>query len=221
MMLVLALALGGVFSVYQMQKDIFPSLNQPQLYVIHNYGGMDPKQIEGLITNVYELFFQYINGVEHVESRSIQSMVMLKLFFQPGIDMAEATAQTVAYCNQALSVMPNGSLPPYVVRLDAGSLPVGYLVFESPSRSVGELQDMALYRVRPDVLGPGGHLVAAPFRWQHPDDRRQRRPRPSALLQSLAPGRRRRDRPRQLHQPFRQRDDQGPDDRRTGQYHGR
>src|SRR5271167_4122684 len=148
MMLVLALGLGGLFSIYQMQKDIFPSLNQPQLYVIHNYGGMDPKQIEGLITNVYELFFQYINGLEHVESRSIQSMVMLKLFFQPGIDMAEATAQTVAYCNKALSVMPNGSLPPYVVRLDAGSLPVGYLVFESESRSVGELQDMALYRIR-------------------------------------------------------------------------
>ena len=163
MMLVLALGLGGLFSVYQMQKDIFPSLNQPQLYVIHNYGGMDPKQIEGLITNVYELFFQYINGVEHVESRSIQSMVMIKLFFQPGIDMAEATAQTVAYCNKALAVMPNGSLPPYVVRLDAGSLPVGYLVFESPSRSVGELQDMALYRVRPMFSGLAGISSPPPF----------------------------------------------------------
>ena len=163
MMLVLALGLGGIFSIYQMQKDIFPSLNQPQLYVIHNYGGMDPKQIEGLITNVYELFFQYINGVEHVESRSIQSMVMLKLFFQPGTDMAEATAQTVAYCNRALSVMPNGSLPPYVVRLDAGSLPVGYLVFESPSRSVGELQDMALYRVRPMFSGLAGISSPPPF----------------------------------------------------------
>ena len=104
MMLVLALALGGLFSVYRMPKDIFPALNQPQLYVIHNYGGMDPKQIEGLITNQYELFFQYINNVEHVESRSIQSMVMLKLFFQPGTDMAEATAQTVAYSNRALSI---------------------------------------------------------------------------------------------------------------------
>src|SRR4029077_14434649 len=114
MMLVLALGLGGIFSVVRMQKDIFPALNQPQLCVIHNYGGMDPKQIDGLITNVYELFFQYINGVEHVESRSIQRRVMLKLFFQPGIDMAEATAQTVAYCNRALSVMPAGSLPPYV-----------------------------------------------------------------------------------------------------------
>ena len=163
MMLVLALGLGGAFSIVQMQKDIFPSLNQPQLYVIHNYGGMDPKQIEGLITNVYELFFQYINGVEHVESRSIQSMVMLKLYFQPGIDMAEATAQTVAYCNRALSVMPNGSLPPYVLRLDAGSLPVGYLVFESPSRSVGELQDMALFRVRPMFSGLAGVSSPPPF----------------------------------------------------------
>ncbi len=146
-----------------MQKDIFPSLNQPQLYVIHNYGGMDPKQIEGLITNLYELFFQYINNVEHVESRSIQSMVMLKLTFQPGTDMAEATAQTVAYCNRALSVMPVGSLPPYVVRLDAGSLPVGYLVFESEGRSVGELQDMALFRVRPMFSGLAGISSPPPF----------------------------------------------------------
>jgi len=163
MMLVLALGLGGLFSIYQMQKDIFPSLNQPQLYVIHNYGGMDPKQIEGLITNVYELFFQYINGLEHVESRSIQSMVMLKLYFQPGVDMAEATAQTVAYCNKALAVMPNGSLPPYVLRLDAGSLPVGYLVFESPSRSVGEIEDLALFRVRPMFSGLAGISSPPPF----------------------------------------------------------
>src|SRR4051795_5028638 len=115
MMLVLAIGLGGGYSIVEMRKDIFPSLNQPVLYVIHGYGGLDPKQVEGLITNVYELFFQYINGVEHVESRSIQSMTVLKLYFQPGIDMAEATAQTVAYSNRALAVMPPGTLPPYVV----------------------------------------------------------------------------------------------------------
>src|SRR5689334_24935934 len=84
LMLVLALGAGGTYSIIRMQKDIFPALNLPVLYVIHNYGGMDPKQIEGLITNQYELFFQYINNLEHVESRSIQSMVMLKLYFQPG-----------------------------------------------------------------------------------------------------------------------------------------
>jgi multidrug efflux pump subunit AcrB len=163
MMLVLALGLGGSYGIFRMQKDIFPSLNQPVLYVIHNYGGMDPKQIEGLITNVYELFFQYINNVEHVESRSIQSMVMLKLYFQPGTDMPEATAQTVAYCNRALSVMPAGSLPPYVVRLDAGSLPVGYLVFESKTRSVGQLQDLALFKVRPMFSGLAGVSSPPPF----------------------------------------------------------
>jgi multidrug efflux pump subunit AcrB len=163
MMLVLALGLGGMYSIFRMQKDIFPALNQPQLYVIHNYGGMDPKQIEGLITNVYELYFQYINNVEHVESRSIQSMMMIKLFFQPGTDMAEATAQTVAYSNRALSLMPVGSLPPYVIRLDAGSLPVGYLVFESPTRSVGEMQDLALYRVRPMFSGLAGISSPPPF----------------------------------------------------------
>ncbi|HZW30736.1 MAG TPA: efflux RND transporter permease subunit, partial [Isosphaeraceae bacterium] len=119
--------------------------------------------IEGLITNVYELFFQYINNVEHVESRSIQSMVMLKLFFQPGTDMAEATAQTVAYSNRALAIMPVGSLPPYVVRLDAGSLPVGYLVFESTGRSVGELEDLALFRVRPMFSGLAGISSPPPF----------------------------------------------------------
>src|SRR3954469_11437597 len=163
MMLVLALALGGVFSIARMQKDIFPSLNQPVLYVIHNYGGMDPKQIEGLITNQYELFFQYVNNVEHVESRSIQSMVMLKLYFQPGTDMPEATAQTVAYCNRALAIMPVGSLPPYVVRLDAGSLPVGYLVFESKTRSIGQLEDMPLYRVGTKFAGLAGISSPPPF----------------------------------------------------------
>ncbi|MHC5537488.1 efflux RND transporter permease subunit, partial [Singulisphaera rosea] len=162
-MLVFALALGGLYSIVQMQKDIFPSLDQPVLYVIHGYGGMDPKQIEGLITNVYELFFQYVSGVEHVESKSIQSLVVLKIYFQPGTDMAEVTAQTVAYANRALAVMPTGSLPPYVVRLDAGSLPVGYLVFSSKTRPVGELQDLALYRVRPMFSGVAGVSSPPPF----------------------------------------------------------
>src|SRR5260370_34873383 len=102
MMLVLALGLGGVYSIFRMQKDIFPSLNQPVLYVIHNYGGMDPKQIAGLITNAYELFFQYINNLGHIRSRAIPTMVMLKLYFQPGTTMPPAPAQTAASSHPAL-----------------------------------------------------------------------------------------------------------------------
>ncbi len=163
MMLVLALALGGGFSIVRMQKDIFPSMNQPVLYILHGYGGMDPKQMEGLITNVYELFLQYVNGIEHVESKSIQSMTMLKVYFQEGTNMAEATAQTVAFCNKALAVMPVGALPPHIIRLDAGSLPVGYLVFASKGRTVGELQDLALFRVRPMFSGLAGIASPPPF----------------------------------------------------------
>ena len=163
MMLVLALALGGTYSIYRMQKDIFPSLNQPVLYIVHSYGGMDPKQVEGLITNVYETLFQYISGLEHVESKSIQSMVVLKLYFQPGTDMAEATANTVAYANKAISIMPVGAQPPFVIRLDAGSLPVGYLVFSSETKTIGQMQDMAMYRVRPIFASLPGTMSPPPF----------------------------------------------------------
>ncbi len=163
LMLTLALALGGLYSVYRMQKDIFPSLNQPVLYIVHSYGGMDPKQMEGLITNVYETLFQYISGLEHVESRSIQGMVVLKLYFQPGSDMAEATANTVAYSNKAVSIMPVGAQPPFVIRLDAGSMPVGYLVFSSDTKSIGEMQDMAMYRVRPIFASLPGTMSPPPF----------------------------------------------------------
>ena len=90
----------------------------------------------------------------------------------PGTDMAEATAKTVAYSNRALSIMPAGSLPPYVVRLDAGSLPVGYLVFESQGRSVGELEDMALFRVRTMFSGlAGGGSTAHTTPVQAPSER--------------------------------------------------
>jgi multidrug efflux pump subunit AcrB len=163
MMLVLALALGGLYSIVRMPKDIFPAINQPVLYILHGYGGLDPKQMEGLITNVYELFLQYVNAVEHVESKSIQGMAMLKVYFQEGTNMAEATAQTVAFCNKALAVMPPGALPPHIIRLDAGSLPVGYLVFASKGRTVGELQDLALFRVRPMFSGLAGIASPPPF----------------------------------------------------------
>ncbi|HEY2158862.1 MAG TPA: efflux RND transporter permease subunit [Isosphaeraceae bacterium] len=163
LMLVLALGLGGIYSVVRMPKDIFPAINQPLLYILHGYGGLDPKQMEGLITNVYELFLQYVSNVDHVESKSVQGMAMLKIYFLEGTNMGEATAQTVAFCNKALAVMPVGALPPHIIRLDAGSLPVGYLVFESKGRSVGELQDLALFRVRPMFSGLAGIASPPPF----------------------------------------------------------
>jgi multidrug efflux pump subunit AcrB len=84
-----------------MSRDIFPDLGVPVLYVAQPYGGMDPAQMEGFIVNYYEYHFLYITGIEHVESKSIQGVGLIKLQFHPGTNMAQATAETVGYVDRA------------------------------------------------------------------------------------------------------------------------
>src|SRR6185295_3699680 len=88
---VVALALGAGFALKRMPRDIFPNLNLPVIYVAQPYGGMDPGQMEGFLVYYYEYHFLYINGIEHVESKSIQNVGLLKLFFHPGTDMNGGT----------------------------------------------------------------------------------------------------------------------------------
>ena len=145
---VVAIALLGLFAIARMPRDIFPAWG-PTLYVAQTYGGMDPAQMEGFIVNYYEYHFLYITGIEHVESKSIHGIGLIKLQFHPGTNMAQAVAETVSYVDRARAFMPTGTLPPFVLRFDAGSVPVGNLVFSSKTRSVAELQDAALFRVRP------------------------------------------------------------------------
>src|SRR5256886_12018079 len=142
---VVAAALLGFLALDRMSRDIFPDLGVPVLYVAQPYGGLDPAQMEGFIVNYYESHFLYITGIEHVESKSIQGVGLVKLQFQPGTDMAGATAETVSYVNRARAFMPSGTMPPFVMRFDAGSVPVGDLVFsdESGELSVKDLQDAA------------------------------------------------------------------------------
>src|SRR5688572_20564234 len=149
--LVIAAVLGGLIAVNRMPRDIFPDLGVPTLYVAQPYGGMDPAQMEGFITNYYEYHFLYINGIEHVESKNIQGIALIKLQFHPGTNMASAMAETVAYVNRARAFMPAGTIGPFVMRFDAGSVPVGNLVFsaDDPSVQIKDLQDAALFKVRP------------------------------------------------------------------------
>jgi multidrug efflux pump subunit AcrB len=160
---VIAVALAAVFAVSRMRIDIFPDLNLPVIYVAQPYGGMSPAQMEGYITYYYEYHFLYINGIESVESKSIQNTGLLKLTFHPGTDMAEAMAQTIGYVNRARAFMPPGTVGPFVMRFDAGTVPVGYLVFSSESRSLGEIQDLALNRVRPQFATLDGVTSPPPF----------------------------------------------------------
>ena len=146
---VLSIALFAVMALTRMRIDIFPNLNMPVIYVVQPYGGMLPPQMEGYLCDWYEYHFFYIDGIKEVESKSIESVSMIKLTFQPGTDMAEAMANTVAQVERSKAFMPPGTVGPFVLRVDAGSLPAGYLVVSSAHRSVNDLQDKTVTLIRP------------------------------------------------------------------------
>src|SRR5437870_13664277 len=160
---VIAIALTAAFGVSRIRIDIFPDLNLPVIFVAQPYGGMSPAQMEGYITYYYEYHFLYVNGIESVESKSIQNTSLLKLSFHSGTDMSEALAQTIGYVNRARAFMPPGTVGPFIMRFDAGTVPVGYLVFSSDTRSLGEIQDLALNRVRPQFATLPGLTSPPPF----------------------------------------------------------
>src|SRR5438270_7862966 len=160
---IVALALCSVLALLRTRVDIFPDLNLPVIYVAQPYGGMSPQQMEGFIAYYYEYHFLYINGIENVEAKAIQGMALIRLTFHPGTEMAQALAQTISYVNRARAFMPPGTVSPFVIRYDAGTLPVGYLVFSSPTRTLGEIQDLALNRVRPVFATLPGVSAPPPF----------------------------------------------------------
>src|SRR5438094_3062548 len=161
--LVIAVALGAGLALQRMAPPLFPTLGIPTIYVAQPFGGMDPAQMEGYLTYYYEYHFLYITGIEHVESKSIQGASIIKLQFYPGTDMSQAISETVAYVNRARAFMPPGTVPPFVMRFDAGSVPVGNLVFSSETRSVSEMQDAALNLVRPLFATLPGVSAPPPF----------------------------------------------------------
>jgi len=158
-----ALALVSWIAVQRMARDVFPPLNVPTIYVAQPYGGMDAAQMEGFLTYYYEYHFLYITGIEHVESRSIQGAAIMKLQFHPGTDMSQAMSETIGYVNRSRAMMPPGTVPPFVMRFDAGSVPVGQLVFASESKTVAQLQDAALNMVRPLFATLPGVSAPPPF----------------------------------------------------------
>ena len=159
----LALAAAAVLAVRRMPVDIFPTVGDPAVYVAQPYGGMDPAQMDGFLTYYYEYHFLYISGIEHIESKSIQGVALLKLVFHPGTDMNQAMAQVVGYVNRARAFMPPGAVPPFITRFDAGSVPIGQLIFSSPTRLPAEMQDIALNRVRPLFATLPGVSAPPPF----------------------------------------------------------
>jgi multidrug efflux pump subunit AcrB len=148
-MLVVALLGGGALALGRMRIDIFPPINQSSIYVFTNYGGYDPFQMEGLLVSPFEVWFQFVDGVRSMESKSIQQVAVIKMSFYPGTDMSKAMAQVVSVASWAQAFQPDGTLPPLIMQMDAGNVPVGYLVFRTQIHSLGQIQDLVQFRVRP------------------------------------------------------------------------
>jgi multidrug efflux pump subunit AcrB len=163
LVLVIGIALGSGLALTRMPVDIFPTLNLPVIYVAQPYAGMDPAQMESFLVSYYEYHFLYVAGIEHVESKSIQNTGLVKLFFHPGTDMSQALAQVIAYVERSKAFMPPGTVNPFVMRFDAGSVPVGQLVFASEVRNLGEISDLALFRIRPLFSTLPGVSAPPPF----------------------------------------------------------
>ena len=159
----IAIALCAGLALQRMPVDIFPKGGDPAIYVAQPYGGMDPGQMEGYLTYYYEYHFLYITGIDHVSSKSIQGATLMKLTFHEGTDMNQAMAETIGYVNRSRAFMPPGTVPPFITRFDAGSVAVGQLVFSSSTRTQGELQDVAINRVRPLFATLPGVSAPPPF----------------------------------------------------------
>jgi multidrug efflux pump subunit AcrB len=160
---VLSILFFSYFAIRNTKIDIFPKLGLPVIYVAQPYGGLSPEQMEGFVASYYEYHFLYITGVKYVDSKSIQGACVLKIEFNEGTDMSQAMAEVVGYVNRARSFMPPGTVPPFITRFDAGSVAVGQLVFTSQTRSLGEIADLALFRVRPMFSTLPGVSAPPPF----------------------------------------------------------
>ena len=157
------LLLFSFMAIRKIPIDIFPKLNLPTIYVIESYGGMSPQQMEGFFATRLQDQFLYVNGIKNMESKNIQGLTLIKLSFYEGTDMAEASAQVALQVNRASKFFPPGALPPQVIRFDASSLPVGQLVFSSQTKSLKEIYDLAVTRVRPMFSTVSGLSAPPPF----------------------------------------------------------
>ncbi len=161
--LCLVIAILGVVSVLRMPVDMFPAMNIPVVVVATFYSGMPPEQIESGITSRYERFFTLASNIDHIESRSIAGVSVIKVYFQPGAD-ADSAVTAISNLSMAnLRRLPPGTLPPLVLKFDASSLPVCLITLKGEGLTETALRDLAQYNIRNQVAGVPGASVPQPF----------------------------------------------------------
>src|SRR5271165_1046207 len=159
----LIIAVVGVTSLVRMPVDMFPAMNIPVVVVATFYSGMPPEQIETDITSRFERFFTLGSGIEHIESRSLPGVSVIKVYFQPGTNPDSAVTTISNLAMAQLRRLPPGTLPPVVLKFDASSLPVCLVTFKGEGLNETALRDLAQFQVRNQIGGSPGASVPQPF----------------------------------------------------------
>ncbi|XZF15963.1 efflux RND transporter permease subunit [Chitinophagaceae bacterium MMS25-I14] len=163
LVLVAGLLFFGINAVRKIKIDIFPDMNLPVIYLSHPYGGYSPAQMEAFFGKQYVNVLLFVSGVKSIETKNIQGLTLMKLTFYEGTNMAQAVAEVSAFSNRAQAIFPPGSQPPFILRFDASTLPVGQLVLSSEKRSNNELLDLANVYVRSSFTSIPGLMAPPPF----------------------------------------------------------
>lgn len=163
LVLVAGLLFFGIGAVRTIKVDIFPQMNLPVIYISHPFGGYTPSQMEAFFGKQYINILLFVNGIKSIETKNTQGLTLMKITFYPNTNMAQAAAELGAFCNRAQAIFPQGSQPPFIIRFDASTLPVGQLVLSSPSRTNNELMDLANVYVRSAFTSIPGLIGSPPF----------------------------------------------------------
>ncbi len=163
LMVCLAIAVVGVTTVARMPVDLFPDINIPVVVVATFYNGMPPEQIESNITNPFERFFTLGSGIDHIESRSLTGVSLIRIYFQPGTNADAAVTGISNLAMAQLRRLPSGTLPPVVLKFDASSLPVCLITLKGEGLNETQLHDLGQFDVRNQIAGVPGASVPQPF----------------------------------------------------------
>ena len=163
LMMCLFVIVVGITTVTSMPVDLFPEVNIPVVVVATFYSGMPPEQIESDITNSYVRFFTLGSGIDHIESRSLPGVSLIKIYFQPGTDGNAAVSNISNLAMANLRRLPPGTLPPVVLKFDAANLPVCLITLKGQGLNETQLKDLAQFTVRNQVANVPGASVPQPY----------------------------------------------------------
>ena len=163
LMLCLGIIVVGVTTVARMPVDLFPPIQIPVVVVATFYSGMPPQEIEADITDTFERFFTLGSNIDHIESRSLTGVSLIKIYFQPGTDPDAAASEIANLAMADLRRLPQGTLPPVVLKFDTSSLPVCLVTLKGQGLNETQLHDLGQFNVRNQIANVPGASVPQPY----------------------------------------------------------